>query len=201
MSAHLQLLNMITRLQERRPLQALSPTKVWDASIDDSVASVFPHSEDARHESSKEMIALKAGLHLWNDSLDKSHSYSQKIEHDATGCYWHGIMHRMEGDYSNANYWFHCAGAHPVKSKLNARVADWLQNGIILGELQDSRFRETFVQMKRQNEWNPNAFTDMIQQQEGGQGSEETRGALEYIQHIEMTELLAYTVTAAGMNE
>ena len=88
---------------------------------------------------------------------------------------------------------------HPVKSLLNDRVADWLNNGIILGELQISPIRETIVQMKRQTGWNPNAFTEIIEQQERGQGSEETRGALEYIQHIEMTELLAYTLTAAQL--
>ena len=86
-----------------------------------------------------------------------------------------------------------------MKSLLHARVADWLNNGIILGEIQASPIRETLVQMKRQSGWNPNAFTDIIQQQECGQGSEETRSALEYIQHIEMTELLAYTLTAAQL--
>lgn len=200
MSVQLQLSNIVTRLQERRPLQSLSPKRVWDASLDKAISSMVFHPEGSGLERSKEIIALKAGLHLFNDSLDQSHSYSQEIEDDATGCYWHGIMHRMEGDYFNANYWFHSAGVHPVKSLLNARVTDWLNNGIILGELQFSPIRETLFEMKRQSVWNPNAFTDIIQQQQRGQGSEETRGALEYIQYIEMTELLAYTLAAAEVN-
>ena len=199
MSVQVQLSNIVTKLQDRRPLQSLAPARVWDTSLDEAITSIVFHPEGSHLEASKEIIALKAGLHLLNDSLDLSHSYSQQIEDDATGCYWHGIMHRMEGDYSNANYWLHSAGSHPVKSLLNARVADWLNNGIILGELQISPIRETLVQMKRQTGWNPNAFTEIIEQQERGQGSEETRGALEYIQHIEMTELLAYTLTAAQL--
>ncbi|MFC5648168.1 hypothetical protein ACFPYJ_03370 [Paenibacillus solisilvae] len=197
MSVQLQLSDMVAKLQERRPLQSLAPEQVWDASLEQAISTMVFHPEDARLERSKEIIALKAGLHLLNDSLDRSHSYSQEIEDDATGCYWHGIMHRMEGDYSNANYWFHGAGAHPVKSRLNAKVADWLQNGIILGELPDSAIRDTLVHMKGQRAWNPGAFTDLIQQQVSGQGSDETRSALEYIQHIEMLELLAHTLSAA----
>ena len=146
MSVQVQLSNIVTKLQERRPLQSLAPARVWDSSLDEAITSMVFHPEDL--EASKEMIALKAGLHLFNDSLNLSHSYSQQIEDDATGCYWHGIMHRMEGDYSNANYWLRSAGSHPVKSLLNARVADWLNNGIILGELQINPIRETLVQMK-----------------------------------------------------
>jgi hypothetical protein len=49
--------------------------------------------------------ALVAGLWLYVDDLDRSHTVSQSIE-DATGSYWHGIMHRREGDISKTNYTF-----------------------------------------------------------------------------------------------
>ncbi len=52
-----------------------------------------------------------AGLWLLAGELDQSHSISQS--HDsAVGSLWHGIMHRREGDLSNAKYWFRrsCAG-------------------------------------------------------------------------------------------
>lgn len=57
--------------------------------------------------------AVYAGLWLYIDELDRSHAISQGID-DATGAYWHGIMHRREGDFSNAKYWFRRVGAHPV---------------------------------------------------------------------------------------
>ena len=28
--------------------------------------------------------------------------------------YWHGIMHRREGDFSNSHYWFRKVGNHPA---------------------------------------------------------------------------------------
>jgi hypothetical protein len=58
-------------------------------------------------------LPLKAGLWLYVDELDRSHRIAQKIE-DQTGSYWHGIMHRREGDYSNSHYWFNKVGKHPA---------------------------------------------------------------------------------------
>lgn len=57
--------------------------------------------------------ALQSGLWLYIDELDRSHTISQGIE-DPTGSFWHGIMHRREGDFSNSHYWFNRAGNHPA---------------------------------------------------------------------------------------
>ncbi len=56
---------------------------------------------------------LQAGLWLYVDELDRSHSISQGIT-DATGSFWHGIMHRREGDFGNSHYWFNRMGHHPA---------------------------------------------------------------------------------------
>ncbi len=61
---------------------------------------------------------LCAGLWLYVDELDRSHTISQGIE-DATGSFWHGIMHRREGDFSNSHYWFNRVGKHPVFTQIS----------------------------------------------------------------------------------
>lgn len=64
-----------------------------------------------------------AGLWLAHDELDRSHTISQNVD-TPTGAFWHGVMHRREGDFSNAKYWFRRVGAHEVLGKLSASVAD-----------------------------------------------------------------------------
>ncbi len=62
--------------------------------------------------------ALAAGLWLYVDELDRSHRLSQQID-TPTGAFWHAIMHRREGDFSNSKYWYRRAGAHPALGGLD----------------------------------------------------------------------------------
>ncbi|GMW01973.1 MAG: hypothetical protein AMXMBFR84_31090 [Candidatus Hydrogenedentota bacterium] len=56
---------------------------------------------------------LLSGIWLYIDDLERSHVISQGMT-DATGAFWHGIMHRREGDFGNSHYWFKRVGHHPV---------------------------------------------------------------------------------------
>jgi len=47
------------------------------------------------------------------DDLDRSHRICQGL-HDSTGAYWHMIVHRREGDFSNSRYWRSQVGNHPL---------------------------------------------------------------------------------------
>lgn len=60
---------------------------------------------------------LSAGLWLYVDELERSHRISQGLS-GATGAFWHGIMHRREGDFGNSHYWFHRVGRHPAMAWL-----------------------------------------------------------------------------------
>ncbi len=53
--------------------------------------------------------SIESALYLAVGDLERSHEISQ-ADHSAFGSYLHGIMHRREGDFSNADYWFHRAG-------------------------------------------------------------------------------------------
>jgi len=68
--------------------------------------------------------ACLSGLWLWFDYLDESHSLSQEI-HTVEGSFWHGIMHRREGDFANAKYWFARVRRHPAFWPLAESAAGW----------------------------------------------------------------------------
>ena len=59
----------------------------------------------------------ESGLWLLAGELDLSHEVSQSND-SAEGSFWHGIMHRREGDFGNAKYWFRRVGKHPVHEEL-----------------------------------------------------------------------------------
>lgn len=62
----------------------------------------------------------RSGLWLLAGDLDRSHSISQD-DSSAEGSFWHGIMHRREGDFGNAKYWFRRVGNHPVLDALSQK--------------------------------------------------------------------------------
>jgi hypothetical protein len=61
--------------------------------------------------------ACLSALWLRFGFLEDSHRLSQGIA-SPEGSFWHGIMHRREGDYANAKYWFNRVGDHPVYGRL-----------------------------------------------------------------------------------
>lgn len=64
-----------------------------------------------------ENTCVAAGLWLLARQWDRSHQISQD-QHNPDGSYWHGIMHRIEGDYWNSKYWLRRTSKHPVRLRL-----------------------------------------------------------------------------------
>jgi hypothetical protein len=59
----------------------------------------------------------EAALALWflkKGDWEKSHAIAQDL-HDAHGAWIHALLHLVEGDLSNARYWFAEAGRPSVK--------------------------------------------------------------------------------------
>jgi hypothetical protein len=96
--------------------------------------------------------AMLAGLWLWHDGLDESHTISQSIS-SPTGSFWHAIMHRREGDFSNSKYWYARVGSHPVLEIMAH------QAGSIVNQFPADKSLLRLVATG----WNPNAFVDLAQ--------------------------------------
>ena len=108
--------------------------------------------------------ACLAGLWLYHDFLDESHTISQDLD-GPTGSYWHGLMHRREPDYGNAAYWFRRVGSHPVFTSL-AREAGRLVSENPTGP-------ETAF-LGRGGAWDPFAFIDLCASAARQQSANET---------------------------
>ena len=110
----------------QRLLQPLFELYPPDRAMEQLVVSAGPSDEVIEaveavldEHSAMAVGTLEAALWLYVDDLDRSHSVSQGIE-NSTGSYWHGIMHRREGDFLNSHYWFNKVGEHhPVLAMID----------------------------------------------------------------------------------
>jgi hypothetical protein len=103
----------------RRSLDAGRPDKMARGQLERlSISNAFEHTTVADRDMA---LCCIAGVWLLHDFLDESHTISQSIE-TPSGSYWHATMHRREGDFSNAKYWYRRVGRHPVIDQISERV-------------------------------------------------------------------------------
>lgn len=96
--------------------------------------------------------AMLAALWLYHDWLDESHAISQNL-HSETGSFWHAIMHRREGDFSNSQYWYARCRNHPILSAM-AGAANPVLNPLPADK--------SLLRLSSPT-WNPNAFVDLVE--------------------------------------
>ena len=106
----------LLELIENAPLPGLDATPDCQATTQ-RIDMVLKNSPDLRGS------LTEAGMWLLAGELNRSHEVSQKLETQA-GSYWHGIMHRREGDFWNAKYWFRKVGPHPVIEQLAKHLCE-----------------------------------------------------------------------------
>ena len=118
------------------------------------------------------MFALvRGGLLYAIDAIDESHVVVQGIDGDVSA-YWHGMIHRREGDFDNARYWFRRAGALTFFGELHRRA---------------SQVASVFA---AQSNWDPYLFTGLCEQDKFG--DTEMRDQLVKLQRIEFDAIFDY---------
>ena len=93
---------------------------------------------------------LRGLVLLWHDHLDEAHGVVQDLP-GADAAFVHGIMHRREPDASNARYWFHRVGEHPVFEPLAEAAAPVLASHAALPH-----------RLIRDGRWDAFAFIDAV---------------------------------------
>jgi hypothetical protein len=136
------------------------------------------HEEDAQ--------AMLAGLWLWHDALDESHHISQGIT-SVTGSFWHAIMHRREGDFSNSKYWYARCRAHPILPTLAQHAATAINP--LPADLSLLRLVNAG--------WNSDAFVDLVQRVHENPQHPHYPAAV-HLQQIEWRVLFDYCVRSAA---
>ena len=115
---------LVDKIIRTAPEPALGPGTLNAAGMEavESVAAedLFPGGHIQDHDYA---FCCLAACFLLQDELDRAHQLAQQVE-TPSGSFWHGIMHRREGDFSNAKYWFRQAGAHPVFDALKYEFGD-----------------------------------------------------------------------------
>jgi len=115
---------------------------------------------------------LRGGLLYACDAIDESHGIVQKVDGDESA-YWHGMLHRREGDFDNARYWFRRAGTLPVFNDLHHAACS--VSPIVAA----------------QSNWDPYLFTGLCEQNKFGET--ETTSELAKLQRIEFEKIFDYT--------
>lgn len=137
-------LSELIDIDRRRPLDSGDPSqsavaKLQAATLD----SAFAHAAVIDDKMAR---CVLSGVWLLHDFLDESHTFSQAIK-TSEGSFWHGIMHRREGDFSNAKYWFRNVGEHPAYQSITERIAEIEGGATLLAD----------------GQWDPFAFVDACQ--------------------------------------
>ena len=129
---------------------------------------------------------VRSALYLWHDWLEESHKLSQSIS-TATGSFWHAIMHRREGDFSNSKYWYARCAEHPVFAVLAA------QAGQVLNPLPVDKS----ILKLTLGGWNPNALVDLVETAVSSGAEAKVRIAVS-LQQLEWRVLFDHTVRSAA---
>jgi hypothetical protein len=106
----------LLQMNRERALDAGSPECKYHGALNAlSVETAFAHAKVVDPEMARCCVS---GAWLICDYLDESHTISQGID-SPSGSFWHAIMHRREGDFSNAKYWLRRVGSHVVYDRLS----------------------------------------------------------------------------------
>ena len=127
---------------------------------------------------------VRAGAFWLHGFLDEAHRLTQQ-DSSSEGAYWHALVHRSEGDFSNALYWFRRAGAHPVQDRLRDRVL----------EATKERSTEGWQALVESPRWQPARLVELCERSSRGEPAQPA--VLREVTRMEYNLLMEYVLDQA----
>lgn len=115
--------------------------------------------------------AVRGGLFYYHNALDDARREFAGGSGEITA-YWHGMVHRREGDFENARQWMRRAGVLPVFAGMQARAGD------------------ASPHMARSPGWDPFLFIHLCEQFKYGETA--YRAEIIHLQKVEFAVLFDY---------
>ena len=138
---------------DRNAYSQLVPSSHGNPAARDLLESTQPADLVAGKVASRDdASAMLAGLWLYFDFLDESHTISQSLRSE-TGSFWHAIMHRREGDFGNSKYWYARCQNHPSLPAIAAAAAKFVNQ---------MPADKSLLRVVASG-WSPSAFVDLVQ--------------------------------------
>ena len=120
------------------------------------------------------------------DALHECHEIVQDLI-GPTGSFWHAIMHRREGDFSNAKYWYARCADHRAGRIISAMARD------VVGR----KIADNAILRIVGGEYNPDALVDLVRELDGIEEGPRYEAAVR-IQQLEWEALFQYCAYEAA---
>jgi len=187
-------------------MRELSPRGA-DGKIAELVADAERKMEGRMAKASAEhKCALRAGMWLLADDLDRAHKICQDIA-TPYGSAWHAVMHRREGDFSNALYWWRLArdvrwdgAGESDPPRARHGVADAVR-GVLVKMRDGGVVVPTAVMWEKELEmrgYDPSRFVELVEAAERESGAGGWRDVLVAVQRVEWMGLFMECVKEGG---
>jgi len=172
--------DIAAKLNRRTALPLLNPVELFDTNL----------SRTIRNANLPGLVTC--GLLVWNDDIAAAHPIAQEMD-NIHGNYWHAMIHRREGDYWNAKYWFRLVGNHPVQVELTrmAEARSFLKKGVFMpGLMVDACERANERANERASE-HANAHAHELAQTGTNAGPAPVDDEIEALQRLQLAEIKA----------